>query len=61
MPSSPDFFLINHGSIFILRALTKEARDWVDLNLPDDFTGTIEPRYLEPILEGVQEEELTFQ
>lgn len=61
MPSSPDFFLINHGSIFTLRALTTRAKNWVTLHLSDDFNGIIEPRYLEPILEGIREEGLTFQ
>lgn len=43
--SQPDFHVINHGSIFTLRAITKEARHFIELNLPEDFSGAIEPRF----------------
>ena len=56
-----DFELTNHGSLFTLRALSTEAKDWVSLNLPEDFMGYIEPRYVTDIVTGATEEGLTFQ
>lgn len=56
-----DFRLDNHGSICVLHALSREGRDWVSENLPDDrlrwgVTGTvIEPRYVEAIIDGITE------
>ena len=60
----PDFELHLHGSICILNALTEDAQNWVNEFLPDDaltwgVNGTvIEPRYLEAILEGINQAEL---
>lgn len=54
-----DFRFANHGSIAILTPLTEVADEWVAEHLPDDamrWAGgvAIEPRYVEPILEGLQ-------
>lgn len=57
----PDFRATNHGSIITLQALTPEANEWVDENLPADFNGAIEPRYFEPIYEGILDGGLTFE
>ena len=57
---STDFHLTNHGSIYLLRALTSAARKWVDLNLPEDFTGAIEPRFVRDVLDGIADEGLTY-
>lgn len=55
----------DHGSIVLLRPMTDAGRLWVDLNI---LRGTevqcwggavvVEPRYLAPILQGMQEEGL---
>jgi len=56
-----DFQLENHGSLFLLRPLTSAATEWMRENLPVDSPETqfwgeaivIEPRYLEPIVDGI--------
>jgi hypothetical protein len=56
-----DFTLENHGSLFLLRPLDSVAREWMNEHLPVDSPETqfwgeaivIEPRYLEPIIEGI--------
>ena len=54
-----DFDLANHGSIFILDAVTHKANLWVDDHLPNDAMhwgpcGTvIEPRYVGDIVHGI--------
>ena len=55
-----DFLLTNHGSIFVLRALTPEATEWVGTNLPEGFNGAIESRYVDAIVSGFSEEGLTW-
>ena len=55
-----DFLLINHGSIYTLRAMTPEARLWIDDHLPEDFSGAIEARYAQDIVDGIEAEGLTF-
>jgi hypothetical protein len=60
-PTNPQFELENHGSLFLLRPLTSAATEWMQENLPMDSPETqfwgeaivIEPRYLEPIIEGI--------
>lgn len=34
--STPDFLIENHGSIFLFRMNTLEARQWVSENVQDD-------------------------
>lgn len=53
-----DFHITDHGSIVLLDPLTDAASEWVDQHIPGDamrFAGAvaIEPRYVEPILEGI--------
>ena len=53
-----DFQFSNHGSIGLLKPLSPAAHDWVQDNLPaerQEFAGAvvIEPRYADPILEGI--------
>lgn len=62
-PARPDFVLANHGSVAVLTPMTDKARTWRDEHLPEDATSwgrgvVIEPRYLEPILDGISEEGL---
>ncbi|HEX7013600.1 MAG TPA: hypothetical protein VF161_12670 [Steroidobacteraceae bacterium] len=53
-----DIRITNHGSIVILHAISEAAREWLDANLADDVqtwgpTGyVVEPRYVDPIIEG---------
>jgi hypothetical protein len=57
----PQFELQNHGSLFLLRPLTPAAKEWMRDHLPEDSPETqfwgeaivIEPRCLEPIIEGI--------
>ena len=60
-----DFVLSDHGTLAILVPLSEEAHDWVDEYLGDEdviWYGrgiAIEPRYLEPILDGLIDHGLT--
>jgi hypothetical protein len=61
LPTPLDFSFENHGSLCLLRPLTEAAVEWMDEHLPMDNPETqfwgdaivIEPRYCEPILEGI--------
>ena len=55
-----DFDVINGGSIFNLVARTPAALAWCDDNLPDDFMGAVEHRYIEDILSGIEMDGLTY-
>ena len=55
----PDFFVENHGTVFLLRPLTPAANSWVKENLPEDhltFAGAVvvEHRYIADIVAGAQ-------
>lgn len=59
-----DFAVANHGSIHLLIPRTEEAREWVELHLPDDAQRlgdavAVEHRYIEPILAGIEHDGLT--
>jgi hypothetical protein len=57
----PDFEVSNCGSLFLLHPLNPTAKAWMQEHLPVDSPETqfwgeaivIEPRYLEPIIEGI--------
>jgi len=58
-----DFFVENHGSVFLLRPVTPAASDWISEHIPDDaqFFGdaiVVEHRYIWAILAGLQEDGL---
>jgi len=60
-----DFTLQDHGSIFLLVPNTADAQDWAADHLPTDaqFFGkgvAIEPRYVEPIVNGIVADGLTI-
>ena len=62
--SDPDFFVENHGSIFLLQPLTTAANSWISEHLPEDhmtFGGAVvaEHRYIWSILEGIQSDGFT--
>jgi hypothetical protein len=53
-----DFRVENHGSIFLLRPLSKEGEDWAKSHLPDDAQTfgnavAVEPRYINDIVNGI--------
>lgn len=60
-----DVVVENHGSIVLLRPNTPEASAWIDENCATEswqFLGTalaVEPRCVEPIVEGLQAEGFT--
>jgi len=59
-----DFTFVNHGSVCMLTPVTRAARGWADEHLPEDrqtFGGgiAIEPRYAQPILDGIVGDGLT--
>jgi len=58
-----DVNIENHGSLVLLRPLTEAASDWLDENISEDaqhFGGAVvvEPRYVEAIVEGMQNDGL---
>lgn len=60
-----DFAIAHHGSICILTPLTKEAKVWVDDNLPDDALSwcggvAIEPRYVDSVIDGIATDGLSL-
>jgi hypothetical protein len=62
----PDFFVENHGSIFLLRPITPSASDWISEHIPDDalFFGEavcVEHRYIADIVAGIQRDGLAVQ
>jgi hypothetical protein len=66
MTDTTDFNVQNEGSIFILNALTPRASLWCAEHLPHDATRwgngyVIEPRYIEPIVDGIVDDGLTIE
>jgi len=60
LPQPPDFRLQNEGSIVLLHPLTPNAVAWVNENIGADSgyqpmwpSVLIEPRYVEPIVQGI--------
>lgn len=56
----PDFRFANHGSICILTPVSDDAEAWISENISNDAMTwgggvVIEPRYVAPILEGIEE------
>lgn len=62
-----DFTITNHGSLLLLRPTTDEAKEWVEEHLthPEtQFFGgavAVEPRYIQPIIDGIEDDGLTVQ
>jgi hypothetical protein len=60
-----DIKISNHGSLFGVRANTERARDWWNGNVdaPLSFGGAfmVEHRYIDPIIEGMEEEGLEIE
>jgi hypothetical protein len=58
-----DVNIENHGSLVLIRPLTEAASDWLDENISEDaqhFGGAVVvgPRYVEAIVEGMQNDGL---
>ena len=55
------YTVTNHGSIAILTPISEDAIDWCEEHLPEDTMRwgpngyVVEPRYLGPILEALEE------
>jgi hypothetical protein len=65
--ATKDFEVNNHGSVVILMPMTAAATEWVNIHLPGDGPRwgpggfVIEPRYMQPILEGIVKDKLTLE
>ena len=60
-----DIVVENHGSIFLLRPLSRPGREWIDQNIGQDNgfqpywpTVVVEPRYIADIVNGIQADDL---
>lgn len=54
-----DFWVQNHGSLFLLIPQTVQANDWIDENIPADaqtWAGgiVVEHRYISDIVDGIR-------
>jgi len=54
----PDFYVANHGSIFLLTPVTQAAREWVAEHIPEDAPAlgnsiAIEHRFVGEVLAGI--------
>ena len=63
-PQPIDFALADHGTIAVLTPKSAAARAWCEEHLPEDAQRlgagyAIEPRYADPILDGIAEEGLS--
>jgi hypothetical protein len=59
----PDFYVANHGSIFLLTPVTQAAREWVAEHIPEDAPAlghsiAIEHRFVGEVLAGITEDGL---
>jgi len=56
---APDLYVENHGSLFLVRPVTREGTEWLADTAPDDaqFMGNamaVEPRYIAGVIEAAQ-------
>ena len=61
-----DFRLENHGSLFLVRPLTKSGEEFLTQTAPEDaqFMGNamaVEPRYVEGVCEAIAEYGLSYE
>jgi len=57
-PTTPDFLVENHGTIFLLQPLTPAANSWVAEHLPEDHMTfgsavCVEHRFIRNIVMGI--------
>jgi hypothetical protein len=58
-----DFCVTCHGSIIMVRPRTAEAREWLAEHTDGQWWGgalAVEPRYFEPLAEGIAEAGFTI-
>jgi hypothetical protein len=58
-----DVEVVNHGSICVVTGITEAGRQWLDDHTPEDATRwcggvVVEPRYLDDLLCGMDEDGL---
>jgi hypothetical protein len=58
-----DFLVIDHGTVCLLYANTRRAKQWVQDNLPQDQmrcadASVIEPRHIDDITDGIRADDL---
>ena len=58
-----DVKIENHGSLVLIRPLTEAGSDWLDENISEDAQHfgaavVVEPRYVDAIVEGMQNDGL---
>jgi hypothetical protein len=63
---TPDFRSENHGSVFLVSAVTQSAQSWIEENLPSDaqwfgHSVVVEHRFIWANLEGIQNDGLVVQ
>ena len=61
-----DFQVVDHGTIFLLYANTRRARQWVRENLPQDHmtyadASVVEHRYIDDITDGIRADDLDIE
>ena len=66
MEKKPDFYYREEGTFTLLLPQNETAREWAGENLyrepwQDENQIAVEPRYFEPILEGIQAEGMVIE
>lgn len=64
--STPDIRIEHHGSIVLLRPVSANGTEWLAEHLPEDAQNwgeakVCEPRYVQPILDGMMHDGLVVQ
>lgn len=64
--NDPDFLVENHGTVYLLRALTPAAKSWIEENLSEDrqtfgSATVVEHRYIADIVRGAQADGLVVR
>lgn len=62
--TSPDARVENHGTIFLVRALTESALAWLEAHTDGQWLGNglaVEPRYVGALVEGLREHGFTVE
>ena len=59
-----DFLVAYDGSLSLVTPVTQAAREWIDAHVPEDAPRfgpslAVAPRYLDALLEGMEDDGLT--
>jgi hypothetical protein len=62
-PAKVDFEVVDHGTIYLLYANTRRAKQWVKENLPQDHikyadASVVGPRFIDDITDGIRADDL---